>query len=195
MPIIYYLSHPDVAINPDIPVQDWGLSDKGRTRAIAASNAGWTSGVCRIVASAERKAVETAEVIAAARGLPVDIRPRMHENDRSSTGFLPPAEFERVADAFFAAPQVSVRGWERAIDAQTRIVDEMTAVLAGPVAGDVLIVGHGAVGTLLMTHLLGRDISREFDQPAGGGNVFAFDAVSRALSHRWRRLEDMGADA
>lgn len=40
------------------------------------------------------------------------VQPR--ENDRSSTGFLPPEEFEVVADAFFAQPGVSVRGWETA---------------------------------------------------------------------------------
>ena len=44
------------------------------------------------------------------------------ENDRSSTGYLPKAEFEAVADAFFARPEESVRGWERAVDAQRRIV-------------------------------------------------------------------------
>jgi hypothetical protein len=34
----------------------------------------------------------------------------MHENDRSATGFLPPPEFEAVADAFFVRPLESVRG-------------------------------------------------------------------------------------
>lgn len=28
----------------------------------------------------------------------------MHENDRSATGFLPPPEFEAVANQFFANP-------------------------------------------------------------------------------------------
>jgi hypothetical protein len=44
------------------------------------------------------------------------------ENDRSATGFLPPEEFERVADEFFGSPEKSARGWERAGDAQVRIV-------------------------------------------------------------------------
>ena len=54
----------------------------------------------------------------------------MHENDRSATGFLEPSEFERVADEFFARPTVSIGGWERAIDAQKRIVGEVEAVWA-----------------------------------------------------------------
>jgi broad specificity phosphatase PhoE len=67
----------------------------------------------------------------------------MHENDRSATGFLPPDEFETVANRFFAHPLVSIQGWERAIDAQLRIVREVEHVLARNRAGDVLFVGHG----------------------------------------------------
>jgi hypothetical protein len=36
-------------------------------------------------------------------------------------------EFEAVADEFFALPDVSVRRWERAIDAQRRIVSVVDA--------------------------------------------------------------------
>ena len=42
----------------------------------------------------------------------------LHENDRSATGYLPPNQFEAMADRFFAEPQASVLGWERAVDAQ-----------------------------------------------------------------------------
>ena len=124
--------------------------------------------------------------------LPVLVCADLHENDRSSTGFLPPEEFERVADAFFARPDDCVRGWERAVDAQARIVQAIEAELARDSGDrDVIIAGHGAVGTLLMTHLLGQSISRALDQPAGGGNVFAFDRDSRRVIHRWKQLEEM----
>ena len=77
-----------------------------------------------------RKALETARPLAAAAGSAVEVRPAMLENDRSATGFLPGAEFEAVADAFFAAPEASVPRWERAVDAQARIMREVQAVLA-----------------------------------------------------------------
>ena len=48
--------------------------------------------------------------------------PGIGENDRSATGFLPREEFWATADLFFAHPTESIRGWERAIDAQARIV-------------------------------------------------------------------------
>ena len=148
----------------------------------------WIGSIRRIVSSAERKAIETAEVLARHLGLAVEVRERMHENDRSATGFVPPPEFEAVADQFFARPYDSVRGWERAIDAQSRIVGEVEAALETG-EPDIAFVGHGGVGTLLLLHLHGREISREADQPAGGGNYFAYDVEARRILHGWRSIE------
>jgi broad specificity phosphatase PhoE len=116
----------------------------------------------------------------------------MHENDRSATGFLVPDEFQAVADQFFANPEISVRGWEPAVDAQSRIVREVEYVLARERPGDVLFVGHGGVGTLLYCHYAGVAIDRIHDQPAGdGGNFFAFTKDGRRVRHSWCPLEDI----
>ncbi|HEX8375764.1 MAG TPA: histidine phosphatase family protein, partial [Geminicoccaceae bacterium] len=132
-----------------------------------------------------------AGLLAAAFGLPVGVHHGLGENDRSATGFLPPAEFERVADAFFAHPAASVRGWERAVDAQARVVAATDEILAAcRDAGDVALVAHGGVGTLLLCHLLSEPISRARDQPAQG-HVFAFDVVTRRVLHAWRPIADI----
>ena len=189
MPILYYVTHPQVQIDAAIPVPEWGLSDIGRARAIAMLHQPWVDSIRRIVSSGERKALETAEILATHLHLAVEVRQRMHENDRSATGFLPPLEFEAVADQFFAKPDSSIRGWERAIDAQNRTVSEVSAVLAGDEAGDIALVGHGGVGTLLLLSLSRRGISREADQPAGGGNYFAYDIDARRVIHGWQPIE------
>ncbi|RXH29199.1 MULTISPECIES: histidine phosphatase family protein [Bradyrhizobium] len=191
MSIVRYLTHPQVQIDPSVPVPQWGLSPVGRARTEALANAGWLANTTQIVASSERKAIETAEIIAAKLGVMIETREAMHENDRSATGFLKPAEFEQVADQFFAEPHLSVRGWERGVDAQSRIVREAEAVLSRNRAGDVLFVGHGAVGTLLFCHYSGHPIDRAYDQPAGGGHVFAFARETRQILHGWRRLEEL----
>jgi broad specificity phosphatase PhoE len=170
-------------------VPQWGLSLVGRRRLAALAASGWLFGTTAILSSGERKAIETAEILATALGLMVEVREAMHENDRSATGFLPADEFETVANAFFAKPDTSVRGWERAVDAQARIVREMEAVLAQPQRGDVLVVGHGAVGTLLFCHYSNIPISRAHDQPAGGGNYFTFLRNDRRVLHSWRAME------
>ncbi|TPJ29878.1 histidine phosphatase family protein [Mesorhizobium sp. B2-8-3] len=188
MPIAYYITHPQVRIDADVPVPGWRLSDVGRARAVAMLDQPWVGSIGRIVSSAERKAIETAEILAGRLHLAVEVRERTHENDRSATGFLPPPEFEAVADQFFARPHESIRGWERAIDAQGRIVSEVEAALTTGEA-DIAFVGHGGVGTLLLLHLSGREISREADQPAGGGNYFAWDIGSRRLIHGWLPID------
>ncbi len=190
MRVARYLTHPQVRIDPAVPVPRWSLNDEGRRRVEALACAGRLDGTRRIVASGETKATETAAILAHALGLRVEVREAMHENDRSATGFLPPERFEAMADAFFARPEESVAGWERAADAQARIVREAETVLAAPGEGDVLFVGHGAVGTLLMCHYAGWPIDRRHDQPAGGGNLFALAIDGRQWRHGWMPIED-----
>lgn len=189
MPIAYYITHPQVQIDASIPVPEWGLSDIGRARAFAMLDPPWVGSIRRIVSSGECKAIETAEILARHLHLAVEVRERMHENDRSATGFLPPPEFEAVADQFFANPHESIRGWERAVDAQSRIVSEVQLALGTNQCDDVAFVGHGGVGTLLLLHLSGREISREADQPAGGGNYFAYDLGARRVIHGWLPID------
>ena len=193
--IVRYLTHPQVAIDPSVPVERWGLNAVGsrRVAALAASDA--LRGTRVVISSGETKAIDTAAPLAAALGVEHRVREGMHENDRSATGFLPPAEFEQVADQFFAAPEKSVRGWERAVDAQTRIVRETLAALAEAPAGDVLLVGHGAVGTLLDVPS-GRLADRPQPRPTRrcGGNVFAFERDGLRLLHGWAPMETIRAD-
>lgn len=192
---VVYLSHPQVAIDPAVPVPHWGLSPLGRARTEAFATLPLLSRVSRIVASRERKAIETAAIIADAHGLSVDIRDDLHENDRSATGFLPPDEFEATADRFFAAPETSIRGWERAADAQRRIVATVGAIVdeRPEDAGVTLFVGHGGVGTLLLCHCASHAIGRQHDQAGGGGNLFVFEHPPFRLVSPWHSMEDAGS--
>jgi broad specificity phosphatase PhoE len=191
MSLVRYLTHPQVNIDPAIPVPSWGLSEIGRARVESVGSTRQLSRTTQIVSSAERKAIETAEIIAGRLNVAAEVREAMHENDRSATGFLVPDEFQAVADRFFAQPQISVRGWERAVDAQSRIVREVEHILARDEPGDILFVGHGGVGTLLYCYYAGVAIARTHDQPAGGGCFFAFTKEGRRVQHSWYPLEDL----
>ncbi len=190
MTFALYITHPQIRMDPDIPVPNWGLSEVGAARARLTATLPWVASLRRIVSSDETKAVETAEILSAVAGVNVEVIEDMGENDRSATGFLPPAEFEKAADAFFAEPQKSFMGWERAVDAQARIVKAVNRVLAAhdplqPIA----FIGHGGVGTLLKCHLDGVPNSRQSDQPPGGGNLFCFDLARRSLKCDWTPME------
>jgi len=185
-----YVTHPQVEIDPAVPIPDWGLSTLGRIRAEEAAQRPWARGLARVVTSAERKARETGAILARTAGVEPEVWPDLHENDRSATGYLPPQEFEATADAFFAEPTKSIRGWETAQAAQARIVRAVEAVLDGhPPDRPLAIVGHGGVGTLLWLALMGQPISRSADQPGGGGYLFAFRHKDRRPLSGWVPFE------
>jgi broad specificity phosphatase PhoE len=192
MPTLYFITHPDVVIDPAVPVPDWPLSARGRSRMRAALTQPWLASVGSLWSSQERKALDAAGILANHLRLPVRQITELGENDRSATGYLPRAAFEAVADQFFAQPDQSVRGWESAIDAQRRIVAAVDRIIAdaGPDGTDIAVVSHGGVGALLLCHLLGCPITRVHDQPANnGGNMFAFDTVTRRPLGLWQPID------
>jgi broad specificity phosphatase PhoE len=182
------LTHPEVAVDPATPVPRWHLAPAGIARLRAFAATGRLAGIRHVWSSSETKAIETAGILAAALGLGISVRKDLGENDRNATGYLPEAEFQAMADAFFARPAESVRGWERAADAQARILAAARAVVAAAPQGDILISTHGAVGSLLRGYLAGAPISRALDQP-GAGCWFAVALPSwRLVTPDWQRL-------
>jgi broad specificity phosphatase PhoE len=187
-----YITHPQVRIDPAVPVPKWGLSDVGRARAEAAASMPWLGKITRFVSSDETKAIECAAILARAAGVEFEIAEGFHENDRSATGFLPPPEFEAAADWFFAHPDESFHGWERAADAQRRIVSAVKRILVDhDPAKPIAFIGHGGVGTLLRCHLAGLPIARQHDQPPnGGGNIHAFRLDDLAPLAGWVPMDE-----
>lgn len=184
---VLFITHPEVVIDPAVPVPRWHLSETGIRRMRAFAAAPEAADLRAVWASGETKAIEAAGLLAGRFGLAVMIEAALHENDRSATGFLPPAEFQTVANAFFASPEASVRGWERAVDAQARIAAAVDRVLAAAPPGDIAIVAHGGVGTLLLCACLGQPISRALDQPHEG-HFWAFERAGRQVLHGWRSI-------
>lgn len=176
-------------VSRDVPVPRWPLSELGKKRMRSCLRQPWVREIRSIYCSTEQKAIDAATILSEHLGVPFVEVPELGENDRSATGFLPPDEFERVADEFFATPTVSVRGWERAVDAQGRVVKAIERI-AEKTERMIAIVAHGAVGTLLYCHLAGEAIARRWDQPRiGGGNYFRFTLSPRA-AHSWWQLID-----
>lgn len=186
---LVFVTHAQVEIDPHRPVPDWPLNALGRSRHEAFSRDPVLRGIVSVYCSDERKAMDGAEIHAAHLGLPVRILSSLAENDRSATGYLPPPEFEAMADAFFANPDRQVKGWESARAAQARIVAAVRTIAElDQSGGDILIVSHGAVGTLLRCACLGRPIDRSEDQPAGGGNYFVIHLPDWTTDADWRTI-------
>src|SRR5580658_8724580 len=125
MDTVFFITHPDVLIDPTVPVPEWRLNARGIVRMRAMLSQNWIPAITHVVSSEEQKAIDGAAILAEHLGLPRATHKGLGENDRSSTGYLPQPEFESLADAFFAHPEQSAHGWERALDAQARIVAAM----------------------------------------------------------------------
>lgn len=188
MASLLFVSHPEVVVDPATPVERWHLGPVGIERMRLFARSREAAGIGAVWASTETKAIEAAGILAGALGLGTQVCAELGENDRSATGFLPPAEFERVADAFFARPQESVRGWERAVDAQARIVRAVSRIAeAHRSEGDLAVVAHGAVGTLLYCALAVRPIDRALDQPSQG-HFWTAALPDLVPVHGWRPI-------
>lgn len=188
-----YITHPEVSVDPAIPVPSWGLSAKGRARAAAFAARAVLPHGAPIFASTEQKAIDLALIIADVTHSSVFEIETLGENDRSATGYLSAPEFERQVDRFFGEPDASADGWETARAAQSRIVKAVEGILMGTGAGPSIFCGHGGVGTLLKCHIAGRSIARSQDQRemgnSGGGNCFAFTLDPPRLLTDWQAME------
>jgi broad specificity phosphatase PhoE len=196
LPNLIFITHPEVLIDPAVPVPEWPLSPVGRSRMERFAQAALLSGVRSIYASGERKAQDGAEILSAELGHPVRSHERLGENDRSATGYIAPPEFWEVVDAFFSRPTESIRGWERAVDAQERLVTAVREIGRTAPDGDVAIVAHGGVGSLLLAHLRGAETARDFAQPHGGGGcLIVIDREAFVPKQGWQVIEDFAPAA
>jgi len=191
-----YVTHPQVVMDPDVPMPMWSLSPEGEERARRFAQHPLVKGVRNIISSTERKAIELAQAMAVGARAPFTTGHEFGENDRSSTGYVPADRFEQLADAFFAQPDESVEGWESARGAQARIAGafEATIALHDP-ERPVAFAGHGAVGTLLKCYLTGREIARSEDQRVignpKGGNVLVIRLSDLELFGDWTPMEEL----
>ncbi len=190
---LYFISHPNVEVSRSVPVPQWPLSSVGRARMQVALGQPWVQEITAVYCSTEQKAIDGASILASHLSLEFKQIHELGENDRSATGFLPPAEFESVANEFFAKPDESVRGWETAADAQARIVKAVTSIAeSDSSSGAIAIVSHGAVGTLLYCFISGQAISRRWDQPPnGGGNYYAFQLNPQRAFSWWQAIDEL----
>lgn len=153
----------------------------------------WLNQVTAVYSSDEQKAVDGAKILADHLELSVTIVAGLGEVDRSSTGYLPEKEHDQNGRMLFLYPTDSIDGWEKAVDAQKRMVSAVESLIAdNQTTGDLVIITHGAVGSFLNSHLKNNPISLN-DTPGipGGGGIFAFEAQSKNILYDWVNIDDV----
>jgi broad specificity phosphatase PhoE len=139
-------------LDPAVPSENWVLSDEGRRRCgpLGERLAAFEPQV--LLSSPEPKARETAELVAPALGLEVQLADGLRETARRSVGWLERNQLERGIKALFERPDEVAFGEESAAAALTRF-EEAVSGLAEP----AVVVSHGTVISLYVAARTGRD--------------------------------------
>ena len=147
------IKHTAVVVDAAVPPKEWPISDEGRRLCRPLASALRMHEIGVLVSSEERKAVETAELLAKRLKIETRTAPDLDEHRRPFVER--PADFERRMQLFFAEHDQRVFGEESADEALARFTAAVDAVLDSEPDRNVGIVGHGTVIALYAAPILG----------------------------------------
>ena len=137
--MLWLVRHATVELRLDEPARTWPLTAEGR--AAAEELARRLPRVARVLSSPEPKAVGTAEPIARAHGLEVEIDERLREVERAANE--PDYESHRAAVRRYLSGE-PVEGWEP----RDRALARVRAAVAG--VDGAVVISHGMLLSLLL---------------------------------------------
>ncbi len=184
MPLLYLIRHPHTQVDLNTPVAEWDLSPEGRAQVEALIAAPFWRHVAALYPSAERKAIQPAERVAAYGGQPVRPLSALNEVDRSAYSAPDQAAYVAAVEAFFAHREERYRGWETAAAALARFQAGIADVLARHDEPEsAAVITHGLVLTLYVAHRRGEAPSPTWWRGLGFCTVAAVDrATQRPLT-------------
>ena len=168
MSTLVLVRHSKPEIEPDRPASAWKLSEVGRRRSglLAAGLRDFSPAA--VWSSEEPKAVETAEIVAAALGVPARTADGLEEHHRDGVPYFDTeAEFEAAVEQLFEKPGELVLGAETAEQALARFSAAIDRVVDAD--QDNIVVTHGTVMTLYVASVAGvepKRLWRRLDTPS-----------------------------
>lgn len=183
---LYLITHPEVNIDPYEPIEEWTLSEKGLLRVQRLLEEPFWSNIGSLYTSTEPKAKVVADLAAEKYKLRLAAKKCLAEIDRSSTGYIPRAEFVKVVGEFFSQPNVSIRGWETAMAVTKRIVGCVETIVETDGNEHIALIGHGGAFTLFQCYLKGCSPTVDMDQE-DVGSIAEADWDQKRIISSWRR--------
>ena len=153
---LIFVKHGQPQIVAGQPPSSWMLSPDGRRAATALAERLRVFAPRALWSSPEPKAHETAQAMEEVfgRSLAVDAGLAEHRADRGP--FTSQEEFERRVEHMFSRPAELIMGEESGLDARLRF-DAALARVGADDDGTTVIVAHGRIITLWLSHRLGFD--------------------------------------
>ncbi len=148
---IYLVRHPATRMDPDIPAEQWGLSDEGLSQLDRLLQAQWWRDVRHVYTSTEPKAREVGDAARKRFGITCTSHAELRELERTPE-FR--SDYRERVIRMFATPDVPVDGWESLSSATDRLAGFLHGTASeGPLPAAV--VSHGIVLSSLRARLLG----------------------------------------
>ena len=149
--------HSLVSVDVGETAHRWSLSAAGRQRCLPLARRLLPYQPTSIYSSLEPKAAETAKLIAPELQLTVRHRPDLRETQRFGVPFMPQAQFDANVARYFAIPDQRVFGGESADEAHARFAGAIERIERQAPAGNIVVVAHGTVISLLVSRRRGTD--------------------------------------
>jgi len=156
---IVLVRHAMVVADPAQLYEHWELSDAGRAAARALARERLWRPLGRIFSSPERKALETAHIIAGPNGMTVTAVEDLREVERPSGQWFGedyPGGYAGAVRDYFARPHEPTHGWEPPAVAQARMRACMDELRAWEPYG-FAVAGHGLTLSLYVASVAGQD--------------------------------------
>ena len=180
MTALILVKHSLPEIVENTPASGWKLSAEGRRRCKRLAERLMKYKPDRIISSTEKKAEETAELIAKELGLSTNAFDGLHEHKRSKAGYLSKEKFDEDIREFFTRPAELVFGSETAEQAFQRFHSAIDSILKDFPDQTTVIVAHGTVISLYVSHF--NDISAlSLWKELGLPSFVVLDVESKAL--------------
>jgi len=165
-----------------LPAEMWPLSDLGREQARRLAELPFWQHVQIICSSWEPKAIQTAQIVAECRNLPIEPVFDLRELRRPG---IPVSDYEAAVRQVLENPFRSINGWEPAGEAQTRVMTAIERLLMLHETETLAIVSHSIALTLYLAYL--TDTAPSFDvwRSLSFGSVIQVDPQSRHILARF----------
>ncbi|WP_087003521.1 histidine phosphatase family protein [Rhizobium sullae] len=154
---IVLVRHSIPAIEENTPSIDWRLSAAGEAAAIKLAKNLSGFSVKEIISSPEKKAHQTATLIADRLGLPVRIDPDFREHGRSKVGYIARGDFEAGITRLLENPHQLTFGDESADAVFNRMKQAVARARMAQSGGDLMIVSHGTAMSIYAARVLSVD--------------------------------------
>lgn len=149
-PVAIFIRHAHSIVDFEKRSEDWVLSDQGRVAATRLGERLVPYKPKSIVASPERKARETAEVIAAILGLEVQLDADLREHEASA--YLPEGDFYQAVRTLLEQPDKAVFG-----ETGTSAAERFARALSQSRPTPAVFVSHGRIMSSYLSKITNAD--------------------------------------